>query len=1291
MKRTHWLSLLLISSFVSLMSMGCDDDVKKKNNDNNNNINNTNNAVCGNGVLEAGETCDGTALGGEDCTTIEGNFTGGTLACAAGCTAFDTAGCTAGCVDACTLDARVCDGDTLRVCEADLETGCTVWNDTDCTTTSETCQVIEEIAQCAACVDACTIDAERCNAGGTGIETCVLGGAGCTVWSNAPCPQATPECELQGGEPTCVSNCTDACTLDAKRCNTAADGIETCVTGAAGCTEWQNAACGVATPECQDLAGTPTCLAPNGSGESCSDVYVITVPFYTEGTDFAADFTTDMPMTGTGCTFSWTMNGADAVLAVNLTAGEAIIFAQGGGLDGGIYIQSVCDAAGECLDAVDEETTGVEFIDFTAPADGVYYLIVKAYSANPSTRTYAIAVWHHETPAELTCDDGFDNDLDGLVDCEDSDCFGLGACTVETVCGDGLDNDADGDFDCGDVDCAGIEPCGDENTEARCGDGIDNDNDGDTDCEDADCDGLGSCGPENSVAFCADGIDNDNDGMTDCFDTDCNGVGACGPENTEAFCNDGLDNDADGLTDCYDPDCVPIAQCQPGESCASVPPSGLPFRAFGSNFGAYYDNHNFTYSAGGCTTANGPELIFAVDLVAGQQIRMDETNSAFDAVIRVLGACTDVTPTCLVSSDSPETNVRFTAPADGTYYIVLEAYYATTTNAYDFSVFTVTADETGLCADGFDNDVDGLADCNDSDCFGQTGCTAAELNCSDGNDNDGDGDVDCDDADCATFIACLGGDSCVDALPVTLPFNATGTDITADFTNLQTFTGTGCTAGNGVEAVFAVTLTAGQRIKLDETGTLDAVIRVIQPCANATTCLLNQDTTETNLVFTAPADGVYYVILEAWSSSPGASYRGYNFSIALIPDTELTCGDAVDNDLDGRVDCNDPDCFGETGCEVELNCGDGFDNDDDGFADCDDLDCASATACELGEGCALPLVVTTFPYNVTGTNFGADFANDHTFSSATCTVTGGPEAVFEVDLLAGEKLRLNESAVFDAQLRVLPACTTTAPQCLLNSDSETNILFTAPSDGTYYVVLESYNSTSSSAYNFTIEKFAATETSCVDGIDNDLDGATDCADTECAGLGACGPEDTDAICADGIDNDGDGLTDCADTGCASFCTTVFSENFNTWPLVGWTIVDGGTAGFTWVGASTPALTGATGQWAVVNSDSAGSGKTFLEDLISPSINLSGTSSVILNFRHYYRHYGSSSGVVAISTDGGTNWTNVATYSTSTANSAIANLNISSQAAGQANVMIRFRYTSGWDYYWLIDDVAVLAN
>jgi hypothetical protein len=923
------------------LSTGCDDGGKKSNN---NNVNN-NNAVCGNGILETGETCDGTDLGTLTCETIEGDFTGGTLACTAGC-ALDTAGCTTGCTDACELDNLVCSGDTLRLCEANVETGCTEWTDTDCTLTSETCEVIGGVAQCAACTDACTLDDERCNDTDDGIEACVLGASGCTEWLDGGCPLPTPACELQAGVPTCVATCTDECTLDAVQCNLAADGIETCVNGAAGCTEWSNTACDVATPECHDLAGVATCLAPNGSGESCADAYTIALPFYTEGTDFTVDFTAnDMTFTDASCTFSWGMSGMDAVFAVNLVTDETIIFAQGGGIDAGIYIQSVCDAAGVCLDKADDVTSnGTEGILFQAPADGTYYLIVKGFSASPSPATYAIAAYYYEDPSELTCDDGFDNDIDGLVDCEDSDCFGVGACTTETVCDDGLDNDLDGDIDCADAECAGMAPCGPENTPEYCGDGLDNDNDGDTDCADTDCASIGPCGPENTDILCDDGIDNDNDSFVDCADADCMGFGSCGAENTEIFCIDGIDNDGDGLFDCADADCAATADCQIGESCATAQAVTLPFNVTGTNISVdFLNNHNFTYSSGGCGTANGSEGVFAVTLTTGQRIKIDETGGV-DAVIRVLSTCTTTTPTCLLSSDYPETNLIFTAPADGTYYVILEAYSSSTTS-------------------------------------------------------------------------------------------------------------------------------------------------------------------------------------------------GYTFTITPLANTEISCVDGIDNDGDSTTDCADSDCAGVGSCGAE----------------------------------------NTVAY-------------------------------------------------------------------------------------------------------------------CADTIDNDGDGTIDCADTDCTGVGSCGAENTDIYCADSIDNDGDGLIDCADSECTGHpgCPAlILFEDFNTWPLTGWT-TDNPTGGADWFGGSSQTLTGGTGLWAMADSDD--SCEIYNDSLISPTINCSGFTSVILTFRHYYNSWsGADSANVEISIDGGTSWAPVISYVVDTANGALANLDISTQVAGQADVKIRFRYVADCDWYWLIDDVTVLGN
>lgn len=70
--------------------------------------------ACGDDTLDAGEACDGTDLGGEDCGSQ--GFAGGVLACLPDCSGFDPAGCTAGGGDCCAAHGPTgCDD---AACEA---------------------------------------------------------------------------------------------------------------------------------------------------------------------------------------------------------------------------------------------------------------------------------------------------------------------------------------------------------------------------------------------------------------------------------------------------------------------------------------------------------------------------------------------------------------------------------------------------------------------------------------------------------------------------------------------------------------------------------------------------------------------------------------------------------------------------------------------------------------------------------------------------------------------------------------------------------------------------------------------------------------------------------------------------------------------------------------------------------------------------------------------------------------------------------------------------------------------
>ena len=125
-------------------------------------------------------------------------------------------------------------------------------------------------------------------------------------------------------------------------------------------------------------------------------------------------------------------------------------------------------------------------------------------------------------------------------------------------------------------------------------------------------------------------------------------------------------------------------------------------------------------------------------------------------------------------------------------------------------------------------------------------------------------------------------------------------------------------------------------------------------------------------------------------------------------------------------------------------------------------------------------------------------------------------------------------------------------------------------------------------------------------------------------------------------------------------------------------------------------------WMVYNSDSiAGvSGATALTaNLVSPLINCSAQSTVLLSFYEWYRKYNDSC-FIDVTSNGGVSWTTYANFSNNTisdldqvpSNPYMVRMNISAAAANHSNVQIRFRYVysgpAGGGYSWHVDDVAL---
>jgi len=269
---------------------------------------------------------------------------------------------------------------------------------------------------------------------------------------------------------------------------------------------------------------------------------------------------------------------------------------------------------------------------------------------------------------ERECGDEMDEDNDGLVDCDDPDCDGVQPCGRETSCRDRTDNDGDGMQDCDDPDCARARNC----YESSCGNEEDDDGDGLVDCEDDECLGSRLC-PE---TMCGDGADDDGNGLTDCADPGCATDAMCIAP-AESDCGNATDDDGDGVADCGDADCALEAACAAATCAHGDLGSQVGFALYvGSILGRAND-----YPPGDCTPLGGgdetPDIAFAWTAPEAGTYVVSTFGSSFDTILTVLGDDCDPLNELACDDDGPgvaTSELELTVEAGQSVVIVLNAY-----------------------------------------------------------------------------------------------------------------------------------------------------------------------------------------------------------------------------------------------------------------------------------------------------------------------------------------------------------------------------------------------------------------------------------------------------------------------------------------------------------------------------------------------------------------------------------------------------------------------------------------
>ena len=216
-----------------------------------------------------------------------------------------------------------------------------------------------------------------------------------------------------------------------------------------------------------------------------------------------------------------------------------------------LYIlDSTCNPSSEstCIQASDNYDILSDSVTFNCVQGQTYYIVLEGWGSDPNYGAYCSPLHgdytlHFEIGANTGCTedcaDGNDNDGDGFVDCDDSDCLADPFCVNCDIDGDGFSNSDCGGSDCNDSDVS-IYPTANE----IC-DGIDQDCDGIIDDGagslffiDADGDGYGNaayaqqfCTPPPGYSSlpgdCNDGMANMSPALQeicDSIDNDCNGI-----------------------------------------------------------------------------------------------------------------------------------------------------------------------------------------------------------------------------------------------------------------------------------------------------------------------------------------------------------------------------------------------------------------------------------------------------------------------------------------------------------------------------------------------------------------------------------------------------------------------------------------------------------------------------------------------------------------------------------------------------------------------------------------------
>jgi hypothetical protein len=564
-----------------------------------------------------------------------------------------------------------------------------------------------------------------------------------------------------------------------------------------------------------------------------------------------------------------------------------------------------------------------------------------------------------------------------------------------------------------------------------------------------------------------------------CMKPECVGDPRCHKPGTEV-CNNGIDDDDDGLVDCKDPDCATFPGCQPhmcdpnnpdctDPMCVDNPkcqdlkchptvdfgtlaPRGSSSTKMENTTGTMDVAVTPCAPGGGGMVVGEFTLSGLADLTLAWQQNKGEDHVFGVFLAGINQACGANPIDCVDPKEAQTGQHTFPSLAAGHYYVITQAFEKAGQGPVTVTLSTPSMKE--ICNNGVDDNGNGLIDCADADCVNDPGCVAQECK----------------------------PDFNVGALVVNGPAKSVSFDTSAaDADNNVT-----CQAAPGGKDVvvrFTLHETAGILLRWDQSG--DHVVALLRspqpglPCdADPIECYDPSGRSMDEVAWTDQPPGDYEFIFKALR--PGEEGH-IDAQISAYRNRQIElCHNGIDDDGNGLVDCDDPACKGVAGCEGAfcmpdeqlgaMSVGEGR------TVNLNVLQKGVAgynTSCAKGGGKGM-VVQLSVPQGGMGGGFGMGF---------DCTQTG--DHVLDLFTAGGPRDACDINELVCADPKTLPfGCGYEVPNL---------------QPGTYNVIVEAFQPGSEGTVNLTLSIIDDRQLEiCNNGIDDDHDGFTDCADRKCA-------------------------------------------------------------------------------------------------------------------------------------------------------------------------------------------------